>query len=190
MVYTEAQGKEIKMYKSYHCATFVTYEFIAIRMIVSYVYPLMHLFSVEYSKISMQDIFSQETFIFLVEVLHFITIFIIVFSHWIKNTLVHMSLCRYKILAVCKPKEELIMALKQYKRYDAFLGEFIQVKRIFFHLQRGPIIAVDDWNAAWIWTSIYLVVVPILCKCILIWITEQQSECILPAAGVVFMLGL
>lgn len=112
LVSIEARRTKFKMYKSYLGVTFVMYETIGLISIIAYVYPMVYQLCFEFFVISMQNMLSEKMLLHFVDVVHFIIIFIIIFSHWIKNTVVHLSFCRSKILSVSKLEDEFLIAKK------------------------------------------------------------------------------
>lgn len=98
LILIEARRSKFKMYKTFLCATFVMYETIALISIIAYVCPMVYQLSVEFFVIFVQNMLSEKMLLYFVDVMHFIAIFILIFSHWIKNTVVHFSVCWYEIL--------------------------------------------------------------------------------------------
>lgn len=96
------------------------YETIGLLSIVGYVYPKMHVFSVEYDGIALRNPPSDTKLIYFVGIIHFITTFIFIVLHWIRNTIVHISLCQSKIQAVSTFEEEGILNVKVQKSDFAY----------------------------------------------------------------------
>lgn len=97
----EAFGKDLKLSKYYYCVTFFIYEFIWILSILLYIYTLdMNSWSIEGRLRALKKIPFKTALVFLAEFILLITNKPSICSHWIRNSIVHISLCRYKILAV------------------------------------------------------------------------------------------
>lgn len=116
------------------------------------------------------------------KVIHFITIYTIVLSHWMKNTIVHISLCRSKILAVskceitprktacfwqthCLDEHNVRHSLAQHRYKESKCIFFI-----FFHMQTESTIV--EWNSVWILTLGALSIIILACRCALDTITR------------------
>lgn len=112
LVYVEAKGTKIKSYKSYYRVTFVIYELVGLLTLVAYAYPIMHLFTIEYSTIALQNAPCDEKFIYISEVTYLITTFIILITHWIKHSIVHISMCRSVTLSVSTFEGEISILAK------------------------------------------------------------------------------
>ena len=92
LVFAEKFGDKIKNYKYYHCVTLFAYEFIWFFSILTLVYSVI--------KIRYIESFMQFKFRVAVDVFYLIIIGYAYWSHWTKNTFVHVSLCRREIFGV------------------------------------------------------------------------------------------
>lgn len=111
LIFTEAYGEKIKMFKYYYCTTLFVYESIWLLSIMNLVRTLMNTWPVdEYIK-EFQDmpLFESDFFVSIAKLLYLTTCGIAYFSHWVKNTYVHILLCRCKISGVSKCLVEKIL---------------------------------------------------------------------------------
>lgn len=101
LVVTEAHGNKIKKSKYYNCATLVIYECIGVLTIIAYVISLVNLTNVHSPIEKIIETFQIKTFrtiiVFFVELNYVFLVSILFFWHWIKNTVVHFTLCQSKI---------------------------------------------------------------------------------------------
>lgn len=105
----EAYGETIKTYKYYYCVTFFVYESMWLFSNFTIFYVLINLwFTENWSALPSSLFVSIERY---VEFLCYVSAGYMYFSHWIKNTLVHISLCRYETFSVSIIEEKLLHSL-------------------------------------------------------------------------------
>lgn len=117
LILTEVYGEKIKVFKYYHGGTLVIYELIGILSILTYAYSLMKLWSLKLSTETIQNMRSPIILYFL-EPLFVISAFYSIFAHWLKNTLVHISLCEWKMFAVSEFSRKLFHCSCKYSELN------------------------------------------------------------------------
>lgn len=88
LMLTESFCEDLRTAKYYYCTTLFVYESM---FIMSVLLMTLHQKTLYHTKFS---IFTEISF--------FLTTKLFFFSHWIKNTIVHISLCRWEISGVRK----------------------------------------------------------------------------------------
>lgn len=106
MIIAEAFG-EFNNYK-YYCITFIVYEFIGLLSIITYFYSIIKIWGIEKSIEKLMNIVLLSRTGAIVEFMYFILVGYIFFSHWTKNTLAHISLCRELMFEVSKLEVKLM----------------------------------------------------------------------------------
>lgn len=104
LILVEAYGDIVKACKYYYCATFFVYESIWILSNFTMFYVMINLWNTENGRAFPILPFEIKNF---APFLYYLSIGYLYYSHWIKNTLVHISICRYKIFSVSIFKEKL-----------------------------------------------------------------------------------
>lgn len=104
LIITEAYGTKIKMYKYFHCITFVIYESICIVSIFICAYTVLTSSYIELRLKRWQEMTPSEIRFYasIFIILNVIASGTIIFSHWIKNTIVHISVIRSKLFQVSR----------------------------------------------------------------------------------------
>lgn len=102
LIFTEAYGKQIKMSKYYYCVTFFVYEWICFTSIFVCVYALANTPYIGKCIENLRNapLFGVVFFWYIFAISSFIMVGFICLSHWAKNTIVHISLCRHKLFEV------------------------------------------------------------------------------------------
>ena len=106
LIYTEAYGQKIKSNRYYYCVTFFFYESIPLLSIVTFVYTMIHTKYIDKHMKSLQNAppYGKDFFLSLSTLLQWIMFGIVYFSLSIRNSFLHVSLCRCKLFAVSKKK--------------------------------------------------------------------------------------
>lgn len=107
LIFTEAYGMEIKMNKYFHCITFVLYESIIVASICIFTYTIMHspYIKTYLTRMQMMTPFEIRFYASFTVILSVVMSGIIVLSNLIKNTIVHISVCRSKMFQVSKRRK-------------------------------------------------------------------------------------
>lgn len=182
LVFTEVWGRN-ETHKSYHLVAFVMYETIGLIAIATCAYPMKHLFSIENAINAFRNTLSDKTLLHFAGIMHSIIICFLLISHWMKNTIVHMSLCRTRILSVSARRNSTKIIL-------FLLDKLNDVNSIFSPLQRGPMIDPYEWNIIWILITGTLCFILILYTVYMEMFTEQHCEYRFPVVGIMIILGL
>lgn len=98
LIFMEAYGGKLKNSKYYYCITLFIFESIGALSILTCICLMMNTWSIETCSEAVQS----APFKSIVLSLYNITSASICCPHWIRNTIVHIWLCRCKILAVSK----------------------------------------------------------------------------------------
>lgn len=109
LMITEAFGEDVKKSKYYYCATLIIYEFIWFFSIITYACLVMSKWPIEKCLEAFQNTPFKTIFVAVVGLLYFVWNKLICCPHWIRNSIVHMWLCRCKILDVNKLKEKYLV---------------------------------------------------------------------------------
>ena len=104
LIFTEAYDQKIKSNRYYYCATFFIYESIAILSILTFIYTMMHRVFIEKYTKDLQNAppFGTVFLKALFSLLFWIMFGLFYFTLSIRNSFVHISLCRCKLFAVSK----------------------------------------------------------------------------------------
>lgn len=101
-MFMQAYGEKFKSGKYYCCATLLIYESIWVLSIFTYFSVIMNTWSIEKCLEAIKNTPVKSILLALVELLYFTMSKLVCFPQWIRNTFVHIWLCRCKILAVSK----------------------------------------------------------------------------------------
>lgn len=105
---TEAFGEDLRTSQYYYCATLFVYESIFVLSLLAYVQTLeIHSWSIKERSSAFQSTSYVPSFSVFAQLLFFTTTKIFYWSHWITNTIAHISLCRWEIFGVSKLEKRL-----------------------------------------------------------------------------------